>query len=109
MNMDYQKNGQINTIKTQDFNQIAQNTNQNIKISSGNYNTTENEIKTQEPIKTIEPLSRQEILSEYSGKFKASMQFQFRNSFTSAGAFQPTNNLPTITYVGSSFIRISKY
>ena len=49
--------------------------------------------------------TRQEILSEYSSKFKNSMQFQFRNSFTSAGSFQPKNNLPTITYIGSKFIK----
>lgn len=49
----------------------------------------------------VETMSRQEILSEYSNKFKNSMQFQFRNSFASAGSFQPTHNLPTITYVGS--------
>ena len=47
--------------------------------------------------------TRQEILSEYSNKFKSSMQYQFRNSFTSAGSFQPKNNLPTITYIGSKF------
>lgn len=51
--------------------------------------------------------TRQEILSEYSNKFKNSMQFQFRNSFTSAGSFQPKNNLPTITYIGSK-IAINK-
>lgn len=49
----------------------------------------------------VDTMSRQEILSEYSNKFKNSMQFQFRNSFASAGSFQPTHNLPTITYVGS--------
>ncbi len=101
INMDYQKNQQINNVKNQDFNQ----NNQNISISSGNFNNTNenNEMKTQETIiNTQEPLSRQEILSEYASKFKASMQYQFRNSFSSAGAFQPTHNLPTITYIGSN-------
>ena len=61
----------------------------------------------QEIIAPKEPsLSRQEILSEYSNKFKTSKQFQFRNSFTSAGSFQPTNNLPTITYIGSIYKKL---
>ena len=73
--------------------------NNNNHITNNNYiNANQEELNN-----NVQPpqMSRQDIISEYSNKFKASMQFQFRNSFTSAGSFQPTNNLPTITYVGS--------
>lgn len=65
-----------------------------LKLQNQRENNSNDEI-------TEQSMSRQDILSEYSNKFKSSMQFQFRNSFASAGSFQPTHNLPTITYIGS--------
>ena len=43
--------------------------------------------------------ARQAILSDYSSRFKAQMQTQFRNSFSSAGSIQSKYSLPTISFV----------
>ena len=45
--------------------------------------------------------ARQAILSDYSNKYKAQMQTQFRNSFSSAGSIQSKYSLPTISFVNT--------
>lgn len=98
------KNLQIFEIKNNDnynHNHLINNNDIAIKTQMESNNENINNICENNDNKTM---SRQEILSEYSNKFKNSMQYQFRNSFASAGSFQPTHNLPTITYVGSLYI-----
>lgn len=96
--MEIQKNLQTFEIKNNDNSNNLINNNYNMGQTQMSYNENINNINENTDSKAM---SRQEILSEYSNKFKNSMQFQFRNSFASAGSFQPTHNLPTITYVGS--------
>lgn len=47
--------------------------------------------------------TREDIREKYTNSIKNTMQMQFRSNFTSAGSFQVTKTVSTVSFIGSKY------